>query len=199
VTAEGAQSLDGTLTVTPDSGFVSIDGSLGVHGTAAFDGLTTIGGDLVVAGTLSLPNAIIGDDALVNPSMPLLVTFGATNFALNTTDTTVASLTVTVPPGVTRASVFVVSRVGMKNTAASADSFRSYPVIGGFTGTSWWVPLLSPGGYGDVSVVPLAITLTGLTPGATFDLTIKAQTATLTWTANTANLAEMAGSISWLR
>ena len=212
VTAEGAQSLDGTLTVSPVSGFVSIDGSLGVHSTAAFDGLTTIGGDLVVAGTLLLPNAIIGNAALIDPGVPSEHVFDSVAvFGLTTTQTVLDTITVMVPSGRTCADISLMARISAVNPnttggiGGTGDDVLYCRIqigtVGTDVGASWSNSMRSAqvGGnkYGK-DVTPHHATLTGLTPGSYFTIRVYGNTGALAWASNAQNVVDVVGTIRWL-
>ena len=197
VTAEGVQSLDGTLTVAPDTGFVSIDGSLGVHGTAAFDGSTTIGGDLTVAGTLSLPNAIIGNDALTNMVAPASVQDSLMGFAIPTPSAVVRAKSLTVPAGITSALVTVTVRVFGVNSTAGLDSLVTNFQIGGAPRTWTETVTVGAGGMGK-TIATHTDSLTLLTPESTFNVAVYAG-CTAGWAANALNGAWIDGYVLWFR
>lgn len=194
--------IDSSLTV---GGSQTVNGPLAVHGTAAFDGTTTIGGNAAITGTLSLPAGIIDNAALANPVVPGVIYGSATNFALTTTETTVKALTVVVPAGVTGAAVAVTGRVRGRNpnttggiNAAGADYLHARTVIGASVGVDLSIIVLGSGSSG-VNVAPFSEFLTGLTPGGTIAIALKAWTGNLSWGSDTFNVAELSGSILWFR
>lgn len=176
VTAEGVTQVDGTLSVV---------GNLEVSGHAA------------ITGTLSLPAGIIDNAALANPVVPQGIFFFAQNFAVTTTAATYATQTVTVPAGFTSAVVTVVSRLAAVNSTASADYLSAVTKIAGIGGKSFQHMVAA--GQTDFNVSPFSTVLTGLTGGGTFDLEVRGNVQVANWAANTANTAEMTGSILWLR
>jgi hypothetical protein len=196
VTAEGVVTVDGEL---------DINGPLAVHGTAAFDGNTTIGGNAAITGTLSLPAGIIGNDALTSPSAPQSIYATTNTYAVTTTETTRASVTVTVPAGFTAAVVNVMGRVDGRNgnstggwDAAGGDLLHTRAVIAGVPGIDMDLSVLGNGDH-DVSVMPLATVLPGLTPGGTFVLAANVWSEYQNWPAHAKNIAEISGTITWYR
>lgn len=136
---------------------------------------------------------------------PGLAAGGTTNFALTTTMATLFTLTMTVPPGFTQCAVSVSSRVYAINPnttggadAAGADYIYTRTNIAGTYPTA--LPILVGGsGNSAVSVAPFSQLLTGLTPGSTFDITVEAKTSYAAWAANTLNLVDLSGFLSWFQ
>ena len=131
--------------------------------------------------------------------------FSAFNFALSTTSTVKASQTVTVPAGFTSAVVSVVSRVFAYNPNTTGgiggiggDYLGGVSVIAGASGNDLQSVVLGSGSSG-VLVSPYTDVLSGLTPGGTFVLSVKAHSGFLAWSAQTGNTAEMSGTILWLK
>jgi len=211
VTAEGAQSLDGTLTVTPGTGFVSIDGSLGVHGTAAFDGSTTIGGDLVVAGTLSLPNSIVPNAALATPvGVPTYVYDAAASFALTTTESIQGTYTAIVPAGRTSAVISVIARLyaanpnttgGIGGTGGDYLYCRVHVTRDDAMGPATYgdaMKVLVPGNGAGLNTAPHFAVLTALVPGSHIVIDTLVSTSLLSWALSTDNETHTVGTIEWL-
>ena len=217
---DGATTIGGTLGVTGPttlggattvSGNTTVSGTLGVSGNTTLGAPTTVSGSLAVSGpmtvsgTLSLPAGIIDNAALTSPVAPGSVYGNAVNFALTTTLTTIKAITVTVPAGMTKASVSVVGRVLAINNnttggtnAAGADYLSVRTTISGLYGYA--LPLTTLGqSSSSINVAAYAAVLSGLTPGGTFDVSVAAFTAYLAWAANTVNTAEISGSIQWYR
>ncbi|MBZ2197281.1 hypothetical protein [Occultella gossypii] len=101
------------------TGDTTIGGTLGVSGDATFSGDTTIGGNAAITGTLSLPNGIIDNDALASPVEFDRSGGGSSGFVVPTTRTLVASITLDVPAGYSRAIVFAVGSASAQNTTAA--------------------------------------------------------------------------------
>ena len=183
-TAEGETTVDGTLIVT---------GDLEVSGHAA------------ITGTLSLPAGIIDNAALTNPVASLSIYNTTGSYAVTTTETTRASVTVTVPAGFTAAVVSVMGRVDGRNSnstggwnAAGADLLHTRAWIAGGTGQDMDLSVLGSGDHA-VSVMPFAAVLTGLTPGDTFILAAKVWSEYQGWAAHAKNIAEISGTVTWYR
>jgi len=202
VSAEGETTVDGDLII---DGTETVNGPLAVHGTAAFDGNTTIGGNAAITGTLSLPAGIIDNDALANPLKAQYIYNTTSGYAVTTTETTRASVTVTVPAGFTAAVVSVMGRVDGRNSnstggwnAAGADLLHTRAWIAGGTGQDMDLSVLGSGDHA-VSVMPFAAVLTGLTPGDTFILAAKVWSEYQNWAAHAKNIAEISGTVTWYR
>lgn len=191
--------IDSSLTV---GGSLDVTGPMVVGGTADFDGDTTIGGNAAITGTLSLPAGIIDNDALANPVKPSAVSFSASH-TLTTTLTSVASTTVTVPAGFTSAVVSGLGTVYMNdpNTTGGQDGLGADYVSSTFTidGTSVGSSALGLA-YGNggaaTSLAVVSSVLTGLTPGGTFVLGIKAKTDYFTITGG---WIMVSGTVLWFR
>jgi hypothetical protein len=179
--------------------------SVTAAGETTVDGKLTVTGAMVVGGTLSLPAGIIDNAALASPVMPQDIFFSAFNFALSTTSTVKASATITVPAGFTSAVVSVVSRVFAYNPNTTGgiggiggDYLGGVSVIAGASGNDLQSVVLGSGSSG-VLVSPYTDVLSGLTPGGTFVLSVKAHSGFLAWSTTTGNTAEMSGTILWFR
>ena len=208
VSAEGVVTVDGELDVTGDlvvDGSETVNGPLAVHGTAAFDGNTTIGGNAAITGTLSLPAGIVDNAALANPVVSQAIYATTNTYVVTTTETTRASVTVTVPAGFTAAVVNVMGRVDGRNgnstggwDGAGGDLLHSRAVIAGVPGLDMDLSVLGSGDHA-VSVMPLATVLTGLTPGGTFILAANVWSEYQNWPAHAKNIAEISGTVTWYR
>ena len=185
------------------SGDLIVGGELAVHGSAAFDGNTTIGGNAAITGTLSLPAGIINNDALASPVIPGSVWQTASNFALNTSWSTVVTATVTVPTGVTSAAVSAKGSVtGFMNQDSPDNVDYLYGMLFVASASSGTYPLAVSdlGGSGTVHVFRDTV-LTGLTPGGSFIIALQASTGYETWTSPSSpgNSARLGASIQWYR
>ena len=170
---------------------------LTVNGNAAFGGNTTIGGNLAVTGTLSLPAGIINNDALAQPVSPKVAHGSGDSFGVtNGSGDVVATATVTVPAGFTRALVIAVASVSAFNTSASHDSlFASAIVDGG--GSGWLNPTdVEPSRLTTVTNAATAL-LTGL--GSSFTVQALAATNTANWSAYGGNVANIDATVLFLR
>jgi hypothetical protein len=146
----------------------------------------------------------LSNDGLTNPSSPAVLYAATTNFPLTVTGTVRASITVTVPAGMTAAAVNVTGRVLAfnPNTTGGAGSGTDYLYaqvnVGAFSG--YGLPLVVTGsGSSDINSAPFSTVLPNLTPGSTFVVSLSAGTSFLTWAANVNNMAEIAGNITWYR
>ncbi|MDM8084755.1 polymer-forming cytoskeletal protein [Cellulomonas cellasea] len=102
----GAQTtIGGTLGVTGVTTLgaaTSVTGELSVTGSATFSGDTEIGGNARITGTLSLPAGIIDNDALMNPIQFVDVFASDSGLNYSTSQTSLATCTLTVPAGFTK-------------------------------------------------------------------------------------------------
>jgi len=132
--------------------------------------------------------------------------YATTNtYVVTTTETTRASVTVTVPAGFTAAVVNVMGRVDGRNgnttggwDAAGGDLLHTRAVIAGVPGLDMDLSVLGSGDH-DVSVMPLATVLPGLTPGGTFVLAANVWSEYQNWPAHAKNIAEISGTVTWYR
>jgi len=184
VSAEGVTTVDGELDVTGD---------------------LVVSGHAVITGTLSLPAGIINNDALTSPTVPQFIYATTNTYVVTITETTRASVTVTVPAGFTAAVVSVMGRVDGRNgnttggwDAAGGDLLHSRSVIAGVPGLDMDLSVLGSGDHA-VSVMPLATVLTGLTPGGTFVLAANVWSEYQNWPAHAKNIAEISGTVTWYR
>jgi len=140
----------------------------------------------------------LGNDALASPVAPSTISGSTQNFALSTTLTTVWTLTVTVPPLATKATVSVVARVYAANSTAALDYLYAGVKVAGYANAA--LPLLTPANKGtNINVSPFVILLNGLYAGATFNIEVQVSTAFAAWAANAANTTNLTGSILWFK
>ena len=182
ITAEGVSTVDGELDVT---------GDLVVSGHAA------------ITGTLSLPSGIIDNDALANPVSSQSVYADISNFNLvhhgfSTPLPVIKTVTITVPAGFTAANVEVFSRVFAYNNAAAADFLACQTGIAGRLDYALGILIPAGGNGSGVAISPFATTLSALTPGDTFTITIGAASNLYDWTM-AGNVATVSGNILWFR
>jgi len=159
-----------------------------------------------------LPGSGINNDMLTSPVLSQGVYASVSGFALvasypHTAPLTVIKrVTITVPAGFTSANVSVISRVFAYNNnttgginAAGGDYLLAQTGIAGVLDFALLEVVLGSGSSG-LFVSPLATTLTGLTPGSTFDITIGANSDYLNWAASGGvNVATVSGDILWFR
>jgi hypothetical protein len=197
-----AFNLSGTSVVAED--VTEVDGTLNVVGNL------NVSGPAVITGTLSLPAGIINNDALANPVLSQSVYGTVSNFTLAASHpipaaiSVIKTVTITVPAGFTSANVSVISRVFAYNNntsggidALGSDYFFCQTGIAGTYDFALGVAVLG-NGSSSVAISPFATTLSGLTPGSTFTITIGACSDYLNWT-QTGNVATVSGNILWFR
>lgn len=169
------------------------------------DGELDVTGAMVVGGTLSLPAGIIDNAALANPIQVTDIYLDATNFAVTTSYVSLASATITVPAGFTKAKVTVIGQVGCYDphttggsNALGGDYIYCRPFIDGTFGHPLGTVLLGSGGWA-YDITPLSTTLTGLTGGGTFTVGVQGGVTFANMAANVGNEAVLSGDISWFR
>ena len=196
-------SAEGVVTVAGAQQSADFDGDLAA-GDAGTKGWA-LNAARAAFGALFLRPGSIENDSLTSPVTAQYVFDSLTNFALTTTFHSIRAKTITVPAGFTSAVVSVTARVMAINpnttggsNGAGADYLYAGTNIDGFNGNA--LPL-SIGGSGgsSINVAPFSTTLTGLTAGSTFTITIDAGTAFLGWAANASNVGEVSGHILWFR
>jgi hypothetical protein len=191
-----AVTSEGVVTVAGAQQSADFDGDL-----AAGDAGTTgwaLNAARAAFGALFLRPGSIENDSLTSPVNPQAIYASDQNFALATTDVAVTSVTITVPAGFTSAVVSIVGRVYATNPNAAYDYLIAVSKISGISAAN--LPLLvgASGGSG-ITVAPNSRVLTGLTPGGTFVVEVRAYVSFANWAANAQNTAELSGVILWFR
>jgi hypothetical protein len=102
-------------------GYETVNGPLDVNGTMNVDGNSTFNGAMSITGALNLPAGIIGNDALTNPIFTSAGYGDANGFEVPNSETTVASATITIPTGYTKATVTGIGAIYLYNSDAAAD------------------------------------------------------------------------------
>lgn len=154
-------------------------------------------GNMKVAGTLELPAGIIGNAALANPVQIATSSNYINNYAITTTSTVRASVTLTVPAGFTQA-VVITNPTGMgQNSTATADYLYVQAVVNGVNGGELYTSAGAGLAVGIAS--PFHTTLTGLTGGQVITVSVATRTGFATWTASTANQANIYATAIYLR
>lgn len=147
---------------------------------------------------LTLRGGIIGSAALTSPVAAGNLYTSATNFALDTTMTTKASIVVTTPPGFTTAAVQVTGRVMAFNpNTTGGDYLCSRTSIGAYYG--YPLPLTLGSGSSSINLAAIANTITGLVAGNTFTVEVATRTGFQPWPAHTLNTVEISGQVLWMR
>lgn len=177
--------------IEPKADGTNFDGFVNVNGEM------TINGPAKITGTLDLPAGIIGNDALANPIQMETSTNYLSNYAIGTTSTVRASLTLTVPPGFTQA-VIIANPTGMgQNSTATADYLYVQAIIKGIPGGE----LYTAAGPGLAVGVPSPVhmTLYGLTDGEEITVSVATRTGFATWAAAPGNQANIYATAIYLR
>jgi len=206
-----ASPFTGTGLSVPQAGVVQVDGELIVESGEARSGNYVKGASgwrLRPDGTIEMNDAeirggIVGNDALTSPVIPGSVWQTASNFALNTSWSTVITATVTVPAGVTSAAVSAKGSVtGFMNQDSPDGVDYLYGMLFVASDSSGTYPLAVSdlGGSGTVHLFRDTV-LTGLTPGGSFVIALQASTGYETWTSPSSpgNSARLGASIQWYR
>lgn len=152
---------------TTVTGIFKVIGSIDVTGTATFEGDTDIGGNLVVSGTLALPNGIIGDDALTNPIASAVGNHVLNAFTLTNTLTTIDTVTIAVPAGFTTANVHAITHIFALSSTASPTVIANTTIAGNTS-----LGGITRGAVGDIveTVDSFAVQLTGIS--GSFTITV---------------------------
>ena len=174
----------GVLRVTQD---LAVDGQATVAGDLATSGATTLGGDVAITGTLSLPAGIIDNDALANPVQDGAIGYSLTGFNVPTSIAPVATRTITVPSGFTRASVLGIASIGAFNGTSSMDYLYAKTTIDG-TGGATMPVRADAGSYATVTVSAIR-SISGLT-GPTISVSVECYAAA-EWGSNGSNIANL--------
>jgi hypothetical protein len=102
-------------------GYETVNGPLEVNGDSTFNGSITINGPAAITGTLSLPAGIIDNDALANPIFTSSGYGDASGFSVPASEVTVASATIPVPAGYTKATVTGIGAIYLYNSSPNAN------------------------------------------------------------------------------
>lgn len=114
----GIKAVDGGIVV---EGSETVDGPLDVNGTAHFTGDTNIGGNATISGTLTLPSGIIGNDALASPIFTASGYGDAYGFAVPSGEATIASASIPIPDGYTKATVTGIGAIYLYNSGTTQN------------------------------------------------------------------------------
>lgn len=185
---QGARSLaaatisEGGLTIRDGGDLTIRDG-----GELHVDGLSTFGGDMRVTGTLSLPAGVIDNDALASPADFARSGGGVGGFTVTTAGVDVASQTLAVPKGYSRAIVFAIATASCRNTGTGLDYLYVGAKIGSTTPNATFVGV-APGSWGTAAGSATRV-ISGLAGGTiTVTANIRAQVAAWSDASNSANV-----------
>ncbi|BCW76264.1 hypothetical protein [Arthrobacter sp. NicSoilB11] len=180
------------------NGGMTLDGTLGVTGTSTINGPQNVNGALTVTGSVDLPAGSVSDTALANPVQTATASNGVTNYAIDTTSTVRASVTLTVPAGgFTRAIVIANATAMGTNSGTAGDYLYVSAVVAGVNGGELYSSAAP--GLGVGLSAPFNPTLTGLTSGQTITVSVATRAGTATWAAATANQASIAATAIFLK
>ena len=145
------------------------------------------------------------NDLLTRVVGPGVIYGTASNFAITTTDTVFKTITVAVPTGYTTAQITATGRVGVYNqnttggsNGAGGDYVHVQTVIGAYAGMGLAETVLGIN-TSAINSATFSTTLIGLVAGNTFNVSVKAHTDYQTLAASTNNVAEVSGSVLFLR
>lgn len=168
-----------------------------VEGYETVNGPLLINGPATITGALNLPAGIIGNAALANPVQMETSSNYLSNYAIGTTSTVRASLTLTVPPGFTQA-VIIANPTGMgQNSTATVDYLYVQAIIQGTPGGELYTSAGAGLAVGVAS--PVHMTLYGLTDGEEITVSVATRTGFATWAAAPGNQANIYATAIYLR
>lgn len=185
LTTDGDFNVNGSALVAGNLASAEFDTGTGWELTGT--GAATFSGDVVIAGTLSLPAGIIDNDALASPVGADQASADQTGFATATTDQALASAYITVPAGYTKALVMVVVTAGAQNTTGALDYL--YLSAGIDTNSSREVFAGAAAGASTSASTARSRLLTGLTGGAVIHCHALVHTQVNPWAASSASRA----------
>ncbi|WP_146072558.1 hypothetical protein [Arthrobacter sp. 4R501] len=160
-------------------------------------GIKPVAGGFDVTGTLGLPAGIINNDALANPVQTGTASNGISNYAITTTSTVRASVTLTVPAGFTQAIVIANATAMGTNSGAAADYLYVAAVVQTVNGGELYTS--APAGLGAGLASPFNTTLTGLSGGQTITVGVATRAGLSTWAEAAANQASIAATALYLK
>lgn len=173
------------------AGISTVPDGIKVEGSAEFTG------DMTIGGTLNLPNGIINNDALANPILTETSSNFLSNYAVGTTSTVRATVTFAVPEGFTQA-VVMANPTGMaQNTTSSVDYLYVQAVVNGVNGGELYTSAGVGLGVGLAS--PFHTTIYALSGGQEITVSVATRTGFNTWTASTANQANIYATVLFFR
>lgn len=119
-------------------GSETVNGPLDVNGTMNVDGDATFNGNMTIAGTLNLPAGIVGNDALESPIYTESGYGDAYGFSVPNGEATVATATIPIPAGYTKATVTGIGAIYLYNSATTGNFGYGRVYIDWPTGASNW-------------------------------------------------------------
>lgn len=180
-----AANVFGLTEITPKDGGTDLEGFVNVNGA------------MTINGPLTLQPGSIENDSLANPVQMETSSNYLSNYAVGTTSTVRATVTLVVPDGFTQA-VIIANPTGMaQNSTATTDYLYVQAVIQGIPGGE----LYTSAGPGLAIGVPSPVhmTLYGLTGGEDITVGVATRTGFATWAAAPGNQANIYVTAIYLR
>ncbi|QDG65859.1 hypothetical protein NIBR502772_06175 [Pseudarthrobacter sp. NIBRBAC000502772] len=179
------------------AGISAVEGGIIVEGSETVNGPLIINGPATITGALNLPAGIIGNDALANPMIVEAASNYLNNYAVGTTSTARATVTLGVPDGFTTAVVMTNATAMAQNSTATTDYLYVQAVVDGVSGGEMYTSA-GPGlAVGIAS--PFNTTIYGLVNGQDITVSVATRTGFATWTASTANQANIYVTVLYFR
>ncbi|MEV4987665.1 hypothetical protein [Pseudarthrobacter sp. LMD1-1-1.1] len=166
-------------------------------GGMVVEGYQTVNGPMTITGSLDLPAGSVQNDALASPVQIDTASNGIDGEAITTTSTVRASVTLTVPTGMTQAIVMATATGMGENSTTASDYLYVSAVVEGVNGGELYTA--APAGLGASLAAPFNTTLTGLTDGQEITVGVATRTGTAEWAASTANQASISATVMYLR
>jgi len=186
-------------TAVTAEGVTTVDGELDVAGTLNVTGNTVIGG------TLSLPNGIVDNAALTSPVVLGVVNLTNTGFAVTTAWSDAAATTITVPAGCTQLLATCSAEVYARNpnttggdNGAGGDLLDCRVLLNGSASTGFAWGLGGSGGFTSAASSG-SFQFSGLTPGATLSISAQALAVLQAFGSDAVNKANINATLVWLR
>jgi hypothetical protein len=167
------------------------------NGGIVTEGYQTVNGPMTITGSLDLPAGSVNDTALANPVQFGTASNGISNYAIDTTSTVRASVTLTAPTGFTQALVIANAAAMGTNSGTAADYLYVSAVVQAVNGGELYAS--APAGLGAGLAAPFHTTLTGLTSGQAITVSVATRAGAATWAAATANQASIAATAIFLK
>jgi hypothetical protein len=167
------------------------------NGGMVMEGYQTVNGPATFTGSLDLPAGSVSNDALANPLETATASAGITNYAIDTTATVRASVTLTVPAGFTRAIVLTSAVAAGTNSGTTAEYLYASAVVSGVNGGELYTSAAA--GIAASLTSPFSPTLTGLTGGDTITVGVATRAGATTWAADPTNQASISATAIFLK
>jgi hypothetical protein len=167
-------------------------------GGMVVEGYQTVNGPMTIKGSLDLPPASISDAALANPVQFRTASNGINDYAIDTTSTVRASVTLTVPDGGFSQALVIANATAMgTNSGTAADYLYVSAVVQAVNGGELYAS--APAGLGAGLAAPFHTTLTGLTSGQIINVGVATRAGLAAWAAAPANQASIAATAIFLK